>query len=351
MIEIKGLLIVGLVAAVTTVSAGDAGAVGGEEIRQLIEALEVGEPVYYQNLTIVPVYATRLKDHSHYVTLDEALDRNWLEVKEVKGGEVGKVKLTNRSDNYIYLMGGEILTGCKQDRIVGRDVLIKPGSKNVVVPVYCVEQGRWTYASDSFRSKKTLGPHMLRAEGQKAAEEAQRNIWDDVRYMCERVGVSAPTGRLQSAYESEGTRREIRRFEDKMEHIPHLYPDVVGVVIGIGDGIASVDIFANPDLFRRLWPKLLKAAALSAISHIPHGSITQGDAIGFLRLLHDKRYTEKPAIDLGFELIRVDDELNVNALVYRNAVIHMAGFPEDEINCRYGTHGDHERRIPVIMRP
>jgi hypothetical protein len=126
---------------------------------------------------------------------------------------------------------------------------------------------------------------------------------------------------------------------------------VIGVVVGVGDEITSVDIFANPALFNRLWPKLLKSAALSAISRKSYGSITQNDAIRFLRKLHDKRYTLKPAIDLGFELAVVDDEVNVNALVHRDAVIHLAGFLEGEMACGFKTDGDHERRIPVMRRP
>jgi hypothetical protein len=110
----------------------------GKEIRDLIETLEVGEPIYYENLTLIPIYSTRIRDNRHYTTLDEALDRGWLEISEVGGGSVPKVKVTNRSGEYIYVMGGEILTGCRQDRIVGRDVLLSPKAKNVIIPVYCV---------------------------------------------------------------------------------------------------------------------------------------------------------------------------------------------------------------------
>jgi hypothetical protein len=330
---------------------GQVHAVSGDEVSELIETLEAGEPVYYKNLTIVPIYTTRIKDRFRYTTLDEALEDGLLEIREVEGGQVPQVELTNRSDRYIFLMGGEVLTGCKQDRLVGRDVLIKPKSRRVIVPVYCVEAGRWTYESDSFYSKQNLGTGKLRAEGQKAGKSAQGDIWDEIRSMSDRVGVSSPTSRLQAVYESEDTRRELSAFEGKMEDIPHLYPDVIGVVVGVGDEITSVDIFANPALFRRLWPKMLESAALSAISHKRAGSITQGDAIGLLRMLHDRRYKQKAGIDLGFELSVVDDKVNVNALVYRNAVIHLAAFPEGEIACGSRTDGDRERRIPVIRRP
>jgi hypothetical protein len=347
--QIFRLLIVAVAAIVLSAMAvTEAGAVG-KEIRQLIETLEVGEPVYYENLTIIPVYARRIIDHSEYATLEEALGRKWLEITEVDGGRVPQVKLTNRSDRYIYIMGGEILTGCKQDRIVGRDVLVRPRGKNIIVPVYCVEQGRWAYESESFYSKQNLGTYRLRAESQKAESDAQDNIWSEVETLNRRVGVPSGTSRHQSAYESEAARKEIGRFEEKMEHVPRLYPDVIGVVVGVGDEITTADVFANPYLFKRLWPKLLKSSALSAIGDGGYGRIGQDDAIRFLRTLHDKRYRQKPAIDLGFELCVVDDEVNVSALVYRNAVIHVAGFAEGRVPYRSRT--DRERRIPVIRRP
>jgi hypothetical protein len=341
------------VTAILTLSLGvlavcDVGAVSDREMRDLIETLSVGEPMYYRHLTIIPVYSSDIEDHSHYTTLDEALDKRWLKIEEVSGGRVPQVKLTNLCDTYIFIMGGEILTGCRQDRIVGRDVLIRPKSRNVIVPVYCVEQGRWSYETNEFYSKRNLGTSRLRAEGQKASDGAQDRIWGEIRSMCDVSGLAPGTTRFQETYESEVSRREIRDFEAKMEHIPRLYPDAVGVVVGVGDEIASVDVFANPSLFKRLWPKLLKSSALAAVSCRPHGSITQSDAIRFLRLLYDKRYSDRPAIDLGYELSRVDGDVNVNALVYRNAVMHLAGFPEGD--ARFGTGGDSERRIRVMRR-
>jgi len=304
--------ILALVTAVSVLglACSEVDAKAGKEIEELIEALEVGEPIYYENLTIIPVYSTCIQDYS---TLDEALDCGWLEISEVDGGSVPKVKVTNRSGNYIFIMGGEILTGCRQDRIVGRGVLLRPRARNVIIPVYCVEQGRWTYESETFHSKRNLGTCRLRAEGQKAAPSAQMDIWDRVSTINESMGLSSGTSRFQKAYESDETRRRISRVEKHMERIPNLYPVAIGAVIGVGGRISSVDIFANPE----------------------------PDAIRFLREFHDRHYVRRSAIDQGFELYAVDSQMNVNALVYRDAVTHLAAFPEDQ---------DSERRIPVRRR-
>jgi hypothetical protein len=345
----KCVTVVVAVACLATL-AGGASAQPGEEMRTLIESLEVGEPFSYRNLTVIPVYADRITDRTPYTSLDEALERGWLEVTEVEGGRVPQVKVTNRSSEYIFMMGGEILTGCRQDRLLGRDVLLRPRAKNVVVPVYCVEQGRWTYESEAFSSKANLGTSRLRAEGQKAGGDAQSRIWGYVSGLADRAGVSSPTGRFQEVYESEHTRRGISGFKDEMEDIPQLCPDAVGVVIGVGDAITSVDIFANPYVFRALWPKLLRSAALAAVCEAAYGNLDQTDAVRFLRKVHDTHYTRKAAVDLGFEVSAVDSEININALVYRDAVLHVAGFPEEETSDTRRLPEDIERRIPVMRR-
>ncbi len=343
--------------AVAAVAAGlvalgcdEADAKGGKEVMDLIRTLEVGEPVYHANLTIIPVYSTQIRDHSRYATLDEALEKGWLEITEVGSGTVPQVSVTNRSGRQIYIMGGEILTGCRQDRLVGRDVLLRPYATNVVVPVYCVEQGRWTYESEAFSSRKNLGTPMLRAEGQKASDAAQSEIWDRVSTMCRRSGAGSGSNRFQETYESEGARREIASYEKKMECIPSLYPDAIGVVIGVGGAITSVDVFANPNLFGELWPKILRSSALAAALSSSCGSVGQADAVEFLRKVHGMHFVRKPAIGLGIEHAAVDGEANVSALVYRDAVTHLAAFPDAGSAQGGKSSEDSERRIKVMRR-
>ncbi len=353
----KALHLAAVLAGATIAAAGilalacdEADAKAGKEVRDFIETLQVGEPVHYENLTIIPVYTSRIRDHSRYTTLDEALEKGWLEIAEVGSGNVPQVSMTNRSGRQIFIMGGEILTGCRQDRLVGRDVLLRPYAANVIVPVYCVEQGRWSYESETFYSKKNLGTAALRAEGQKASDVSQTRIWDRVSSMCDRVGAASGSSRFQEAYETNEVKREIAIYENKMKRIPSLYPDAIGVVIGVGGHITSVDLFANPHVFKHLWPKLLKSTALAAACRSRCGSIDQDDAARFLRRIHGKHYVMKPAIDLGTEHSAVDREVNVNALVYRNAVIHLAGFPETETAWDEKPNEDSERRIKVMRR-
>ncbi|MCK4809877.1 MAG: hypothetical protein KAS99_02945 [Candidatus Omnitrophica bacterium] len=321
-----------------------------ESVKELVESLEVGEPVYYENLTIIPIYISRVKDQTRYTTLEGALKNKWLGIAELEGGHVPQVKLTNRSNKYIYIMGGEILSGCKQDRIIGRDILLGPKSKNVLAPVYCVEQGRWAYQSNEFYSKANLGTHELRAEAQIARGASQTKIWDKVSQLNRRMKVNSKTDAYQEVYERNEVKEKMVSFKREFQNIPQLHNDTVGIVVGVGKEIVSVDIFANPYLFEKMWPKLLKSSTLSAIGSHEPGVITQRAAAKFLSGLHYKKYKQNSAIDLGIEFCAVDNEANINALVYRNIVIHLSAFPQEGKGTRGRKEKDTERRIPVMKR-
>ncbi|MFH0790386.1 MAG: DUF6569 family protein [Candidatus Omnitrophota bacterium] len=76
------------------------------DVSRLIEDIQVGDAVYYEGLTIIPVYSSGNQKGFSFITLEEAFNKKYLEVTEMQGGRVPQVKVTNNSDKYIYLMGG-----------------------------------------------------------------------------------------------------------------------------------------------------------------------------------------------------------------------------------------------------
>jgi len=302
----------------------------GRPIPDLIRSLEVGRPVNHGPLTIVPVYLTSVRLSADFVPFEDAVKNGWVEITELDGGRVPQVKISNRSKRTIYLMGGEILTGAKQDRILASDLLLGPGTTDLVVPVYCVEHGRWTQTSGTFTTKGHIGTFALRAKAQKREPEAQSEIWDKISEENRIMGVAAPTSAYQAAYDAAPNKEKIRVIEEKMAAIPRLYKDTVGVVIALGGRVVSVDIFANPALFTKQWPKILRSSALSALTHEMPGQLDQKTAAALLRTFAGKEYQVKNGLDLGMDYTSVESGANIKALVYQDAVVHLAAFPEDD---------------------
>jgi len=324
---------IGLVMSVVTLAlqipaAGQALEQGpGQPVQAMVRRLELGRPVRCGGLTIVPVYLDRVVDRARYATLEDALKNGWITITEVEGGRVPQVKITNLSQRPVFLMGGEILTGCRQDRILAGDVLLAPGRKDLLIPVFCVEQGRWTHSSRSFFSKQNLGTPALRARAQERAPSAQAEIWDRIAKENAALGVTSSTGAYQEAFEKEENRDRISKIEEKLNGLPRLQADTVGVVIGLGTEVVGADVFASPDLFLRLWPKILRSAALSSLADAGNGRLDREAAAGFLRSFLDREYRSRAGLDLGLEYSSIDAAANIQALAYEGRLIHLAGFP------------------------
>ena len=86
---------------------------------QLIHRLEIGQPVSYQQVTIYPLQL-RQGANSNIRTMSEAMDRDWLEIRELGQARVPVLDVRNNSAHSIFLMSGEIVLGGKQDRVIQR---------------------------------------------------------------------------------------------------------------------------------------------------------------------------------------------------------------------------------------
>jgi hypothetical protein len=299
-------------------------------VKRMIRSLELGRPLDHGGLTIIPVHMDRIRDRASYYTLEDALRNRWISISEIDSGRVPQVKISNLSRHMIFLMGGEILTGCKQDRILAQDILLAPGTKNLLAPVFCVERGRWNETSGGFTSKQNLGTPALRATAQKKSAAAQSEIWERIALDNRKMGVASATEAYQDAYEKEENRAAILKIEKKMKDIPRLQDDTVGVIIGVGGEIVSADIFVNPKLFAKQWPKILKSSALSSLGGPKTSSLERDKAAAFLRSLLDRRYRTQSGLDLGTEYTSSGPDANIQALAYRSGVLHLSGFPQEK---------------------
>jgi len=297
-----------------------------------VERLEVGEPATYRNLTVIPVYFRRTKptEDPSCLSLDQALEEGVLEIREKDGGDVPWVVVSNRSDRRIFIMGGEILSGCKQDRIVARDVLIAPFRKRLLLPVYCVEAGRWHHVSGQFKSERNLGTYTMRGAAQSSSGSNQSKIWNKVAESNRRMGVSSDTEAYQDAFRTEEVARLVSDVERKFKDLPLLESETAGVVVGLGDQIIGVDIFSDPNLFQALWPKIIRACVLTMAGYEEESTLSGDRAQKFLNALQWMRYAQRRGVDLGSEYYGFLNELSLSSLVYRDTVIHLGAVPHDE---------------------
>lgn len=329
----------------------------------------LASPVTYQNLTIFAVVSSQDADTSDFVTLDEALASGDVVVSEQgdylrrsrdgripsgfsTGPQVNQLVLVNRGKRPLLLLAGEVVSGGKQDRIIGKDRIVPIGAAPLPLDVFCVEHGRWTGASDQFSAANMMVHPSVREEA--AVEQNQSQVWAAVRGEAKRVGnaesvtveTTAPQisrEALSDAISSTGTQSYQRIYksspigtsvEDVAEEISRRFARstgglkgerVVGVVAAFGDEVAWSDIFASSALFGAYWPKLLRSYVVEAMTRpAVRETASLDDARDFLRPItgHIEQESEPGVYEWRKQSVGRLSEIQLAALAPKPLTLH-----------------------------
>jgi len=200
-----------------------------------------------------------------YITGSAAIERQLLEVTEIsQQGSVNHLSVTNTSDEFVFFMDGEILSGAKQNRVINTSVLLAPHLKTRI-PVSCVEQGRWGFVSKRFASTDYAAPPSLRHAKSAAVHmnlkesrsymADQREIWDRVELMSSERKVHSQTSNLSDVYESH------RLGLDEVAHSIASTIGANGIALFVGQELVGIDVFNRQDVYAEYFPKILRGIA------------------------------------------------------------------------------------------
>jgi hypothetical protein len=232
----------------------------------LSESAKMLDPIQVESLTLTPIVSTKQKlDDAKLLVLDEAMPKKLVRIHEVDNGDVNNLTLTNKSDQPLFLLAGEVIIGGKQDRIIGRNAIVPP-KKTQTVPVFCVEHGRWDNSSKEFTTAKALAHGRLRGS---ANFDTQSDVWKEVAAKNElrKTKSSSDTYRKVAAQQSDGT---LTKWEKQFDTALGKLSDdnkakLVGFAVSVNGKVATVDVFDNPTLFKKLQSKLVRSYITEAI--------------------------------------------------------------------------------------
>jgi hypothetical protein len=217
----------------------------------------LAQPVQSGNLAVVPViYERKAIDKDDYATLAEALKHDWIEVIEMPNGEVNTLRVRNKGPKPILLLGGELLVGGKQDRVVAQDVVIQPG-QTVEVEVDCVEHGRWTGMSNEFKGGATTVPMRVREEAQFGT---QSGVWDRVGEFNEQAKAASGVTTIRGGLANETIQKRIGTDLGRLCSALREQRNVVGVIIAVDGKPRTLEVFGSPALFDASMEEILKGA-------------------------------------------------------------------------------------------
>lgn len=253
------------------------------------------------NLAIFPVIASQSYDTSQLMTLDEGVRSGQVTVTEAgnepgfvrpgqpipprrSGAEVNRLVLYNNSSHPLLLLAGEIVTGGKQDRVIGADRIVPPETGPIDLSVFCVEPGRWVESSQKFGS---MGAQMAQPSVRTPAMAAgnQSQVWANVRSSNGKVtaGLSSSeayavggTSSYAKVFESAPVREKIAGYggaESEQSILRELRSKgAVGVVVAVNGHVLWADVFASSELLSKYWSKLMRSYVAEAITSASIGS-------------------------------------------------------------------------------
>jgi hypothetical protein len=286
----------------------------------------VGDRIEVGGLGVYPLIGVSTDTRPH-LTGPEAFAAGMIEVSELDPPEVPSLAVTNLAGDPILLVEGEMLLGGDQNRTMNVTVLCPPEAR-IVVPVSCVEAGRWgarrsvlasnRHAPASMRAAKiaTLGP---RTDDRANRRSDQGLIWEEVERQSRNHAVHSRTSALEDVAEELDVRMAGRLAELATQ------PGQIGVVCTYGSQVLGLDLFDRPSTLGQYLRAIVAGYALDA----PLTS-TSFDAIGpiehFLGQVDGAPVNSGQGVGLGDELLFGGAVAGIG-LRYEDRLVHLAAFP------------------------
>ena len=251
----------------------------------------------YENLRIYPINARESflsanKNIGRYTPLNEALQKQKVKITETSAGSdsrqasptVNTLYIQNLSGDTVYLMGGEVVKGGNQDRVIAQDMILPPKGKKINLDVYCVEHGRWTYNSptdsNTFNSTYSVTSTSVRKAAQ--VENDQSKVWDKVEEVTTKNNSQTQTGTYTALSKSKDYSDKLNKYVSFFKTQLSKENNVIGFVAVSGDKVIGCDMFATGAMFKQQEDNLLRSYSTEVITNGSAVKLSNGQVKAYL---------------------------------------------------------------------
>lgn len=237
-------------------------------------------PFTQGNLSVFLIHGKDKMKGATFLTLQEALVQRKVIVRETRS--VNELTIENISSEEVYVQSGEIVKGGAQDRMMAVDLILPPRSGKIPISAFCVENGRWSQRGNEQVAVFGSSANIVAGRDVKLAARnasSQTEVWRQVAVAQDKLsantgtrvnGAASPTS-YQLALENKQVQASSDSYFKALEGIVDGKTDVIGYVFAINGKINSADVYASSALFKKLWPKLLKASSIEAVAEMRQG--------------------------------------------------------------------------------
>ena len=236
----------------------------------------VSAPYTYKNLTIFLIHGKDATSKKNIITLQEAMKLKVFKVYETS--DVNELSVENTSTQFdVFIQSGDIVKGGKQDRVLAISIIIPARSGRVSIEAFCVESGRWEKRKGEDAQQFSSSEERIVSKDLKVAANgarSQQEVWSKVaeaqKNLSANTGVdvtaNASGTSLQLALENGKVAATTEEYVKKLAALTSGKSDVIGYAFAVNGEINSADVYVSNHLFNKLWPRMLKAAAVEAVA-------------------------------------------------------------------------------------
>ncbi len=284
-----------------------------------------------ENLRLYPVIARdsfklAFRNLTKFTPLKQALEQKKVVITEKgNGGTVNTLIIENKSKDTIIVNCGEVIKGGQQDRVINTDMVLYPHSGKKDLPVFCVEQGRWSVRGENVRSRSPGNQDGEAFTGYYnystidlrkvvVKEKDQAKVWNKVS----EINKKNKTENLTSTYtlldQSPDYSSKMNKYISFFKPKINSEKDIVGVIVVTGDKVIGADIFATHDLFMQNFDGLLHSYATEAILNGKPVTVAQATVDKYVNeLLSDEKKQEETLKKKGSKFVNKDKKLRISA--------------------------------------
>ncbi len=339
-------------------------------LQEFAEALAFGEATEFENLTMVPVMGGTERAEPGYLLLKEAMEAKLARVTEVGGGVVPELLFENLADQPVLTLEGEELVGAKQNRVVNLTILAAPRSK-IVIPVSCVEAGRWHLVSKEFAPSNQMAFARVRQvcsravtlsmQLQRSRRSDQIKVWDVIAERSSDLGASSGTGAMRAIFDQRQT--EVEEF---VRALPWREGQA-GAAFLIDGMPRGLDVFDHSRTAAKTMAKLVRGYAVDALAEQrtrmarkeagepertagPDGRNPKDKLRDWLAALGQGETLVAPAVGMGQDVRLANEKLAVAALWAEERFVHFCAFSTDGTGQRWQRTRPNRRDLQ-LQRP
>ena len=303
-------------------------------LQPLVESLEIGGPIVWGNLVVVPL-ASEGSTQRNYLLAEDAIAQNLLMVQPIRQQDGSwALDIVSRAQHRVLIVEGEELVCHGLSYIASRSTLIDSGGQ-ADLPVCVVAETRPYRNGFRVRTGSFSPPRLRCASAHCIAGHGEGNL------PCEKSDC------LQSLFDGYRKRLNVNSHRLTVEHLHISCSEAVssyarrldatgeacGFMAAVAGRLLALDLFESNDVLNRLWSRLIAGYVLSAMAleDLPPRHFGVASSMALLEQLGDQalRVTDSEG---GGQVVRFGGAgMTGQGLWSDGRWLHLSAFPEKVI--------------------